>query len=347
MEFFKDVHSVRLLTQNGKYLWAAEDRNSVALRRGENTYGVDWRVEVVPERNTIRLKSVYDLYLKPSDYASALGFTGRKIRQSFASKADSSLEWEPVRSDSCVKFTAKGDKFLRANGGVPPYRNTVTYDVPMRKSKQHEVLWTVVVVKLKDPLRLQLKNSPLASPTLYNAAKLKLSPPRISKVEISDHDQYSPPEPVRRPQLPRNPEPGVKYPPTSHHSSCSEWSSPPASPPSRRRPTKTPEPSKDVPKPKQSELRRIYYSVAEDNGEVLAHDDETSGTLLFEGSTIDELAHELQRMTGIDDIILCMKNPLSTKLYKMRLPANRAPLCVVIVRQNSRFGKAFSMKSIQ
>lgn len=170
----------------------------------------------------------------------------------------------------------------------------------------------------------------------YNAAKLKLSPPRISKVEISDHDQYSPPEPVRRPQLPRNPEPGVKYPPTSHHSSCSEWSSPPASPPSRRRPTKTPEPSKNVPKPKQSELRRIYYSVAEDNGEVLAHDDETSGTLLFEGSTIDELAHELQRMTGIDDIILCMKNPLSTKLYKMRLPANRAPLCVVIVRQNSR-----------
>ena len=87
-----------------------------------------------------------------------------------------------------------------------------------------------------------------------------------------------------------------------------------------------------------SDVRRIFYTVAEDNGEVLAHDDETFGSFLFKGHSLAELTEALQLETGIDDdIILCMRNPLTQKLYKMRLqlPPNKAPLSVVIVRHDS------------
>lgn len=87
------------------------------------------------------------------------------------------------------------------------------------------------------------------------------------------------------------------------------------------------------------EMRRIFYSVAEDDGEVLAHDDETFGNFMFKGQSVEELTRELKRVTGIrEEIILCMRNPLSANLYRMRLalPQNNAPLSVVIVRSNSQ-----------
>lgn len=94
-----------------------------------------------------------------------------------------------------------------------------------------------------------------------------------------------------------------------------------------------------------SDYRRIFYTVAEDNGEVFAHDDDTFGSFLFRGHTLMELTEALQLETGIDeDVVLCMRNPITSKLYKMRLqlPPNRAPLSVVIVRHNSQFGRTLS-----
>lgn len=150
MEFFRDVHSVRLLGHKGKFLWADDDRRSVAQKKGQDSYGVIWRVEIVPGRNAIRLKSVYDLYLMASDYPFLLGATGKKVMQSFDSSAEN-VEWEPISEGAFVKFRTRGDKFLRANGGVPPYRNSVTHDVPVLASNQHVVLWEVDVVRRKEP----------------------------------------------------------------------------------------------------------------------------------------------------------------------------------------------------
>lgn len=88
-----------------------------------------------------------------------------------------------------------------------------------------------------------------------------------------------------------------------------------------------------------NDVRRIFYTVAEDDGQVSAHDDETFGSFLFKGHSLAELTEALQLETGIDDdIIPCMRNPLTQKLYKMRLqlPPNKAPLSVVIVRHDSQ-----------
>lgn len=54
----------------------------------------------------------------------------------------------------------------------------------------------------------------------------------------------------------------------------------------------------------------------------------------------------MQLETGIDDdVVLCMRNPITSKLYKMRLqlPPNKAPLSVVIVRHESEFGRTLSL----
>jgi hypothetical protein len=160
MEFFKDVHSVRLLGNKGKYLWADDDRRSVAQKKGQDSYGVIWRVELVPERNAIKLKSVYDLYLFASDYPFLLGATGKKVMQSFKVAENEALEWEPIAAGTLVKLRTKGDKFLRANGGVPPYRNSVTHDVPVLPSNQNVVLWEVEVVRKKEPLAAPASRQP-------------------------------------------------------------------------------------------------------------------------------------------------------------------------------------------
>ena len=147
MDFFEDAKLVRLKGHHGKYLWADEDRQSVSQRRDISDKAVVWRVEHVPERNTIRLKSRYDLYLMGSDFAFLLGATGKKVLQSFASKADSSLEWEPISAGTHVKLKTKNDTFLRANGGLPPWRNSVTHDVPLMSNSQELIFWEVDIVE--------------------------------------------------------------------------------------------------------------------------------------------------------------------------------------------------------
>ena len=101
--------------------------------------------------------------------------------------------------------------------------------------------------------------------------------------------------------------------------------------------------SKSLPRKQQhptprATVRRIFYSVAEGDGEVLAHEDMDWGSFLFKGHSLKDLIEQVQIETGIDDdIILCMRHPMSNKLYKMRLelPPNKAPMHVVVVKVES------------
>lgn len=105
-------------------------------------------------------------------------------------------------------------------------------------------------------------------------------------------------------------------------------------------------PRKHHPTPRAT-VRRIFYSVAEDDGEVLALKDMDWGSFLFKGHSLNDLIEQVQIETKIDDdIILCMRHPMSNKLYKMRLelPPNKAPMHVVVVRAESAcmFSTSFS-----
>ncbi|KAJ7525361.1 hypothetical protein O6H91_17G047100 [Diphasiastrum complanatum] len=152
MEHFKYARTVRIRGRHGKYLWAEDDRTSTTQDRDGACELAIWRVEVVEDNSfegkpsVIRLKSCFDTYLTASETPFLLGMTGRKVLQSPPTTKNSSVEWEPVSDGSLVKFKTRHGNYLRANGGLPPWRNSVTHDVPIRSATADWILWEVEIV---------------------------------------------------------------------------------------------------------------------------------------------------------------------------------------------------------
>ncbi|XP_061976093.1 uncharacterized protein LOC133697504 [Populus nigra] len=150
MDFFHKAKAVRLRSHHDKYLLAEDDEESVIQDRDGSSKTARWIVELVPGSDfIIRLKSCYGKYLTASNQPFLLGMTGRKVLQTLPRRLDSSVEWEPVREGGQMKLKTRYGNFLRANGGLPPWRNSVTHDVPHRTSTQDWVLWDVDVLEIQ------------------------------------------------------------------------------------------------------------------------------------------------------------------------------------------------------
>ncbi|GJR45012.1 RNA-directed DNA polymerase, eukaryota [Tanacetum coccineum] len=133
---------VRLRSHLNKFLVADDDEKTVRQSRKGSSVRARWTVEMVEgKNNVIRLKSCSSgKYLTPSSEPFLTGMTGKKVVQDIqANKRDSSMEWEPIKENGLVKLKSKDGKFLRANGGTPPWRNSVTYDLPQRSATKD---WT-------------------------------------------------------------------------------------------------------------------------------------------------------------------------------------------------------------
>lgn len=152
MEFFKKAKAVRLRSHLDKYLLAHEDEEMVRQSRNGSSSKVRWTVEFIDgNNNAVRLRSCYGRYLTASESPFLLGITGKRVTQAVpATKSDSSVEWEPIRDGFQVKLRTRGGKFLRANGGTPPWRNSVTHDIPYRTATKDWVLWDVDVVDIPE-----------------------------------------------------------------------------------------------------------------------------------------------------------------------------------------------------
>lgn len=85
----------------------------------------------------------------------------------------------------------------------------------------------------------------------------------------------------------------------------------------------------------KAEGRMIYYRVSNEKEEVDDASEELSFT--FKGSGVEELRHKLKEETGLDDVVVCSRNPLNGKLYPLRLhlPPNNADMHVVVVPSSS------------
>jgi hypothetical protein len=86
--------------------------------------------------------------------------TGRKVLQTLPKTIDSSVEWEPIRDGVRVKLKTRYGNFLRGNGGLPPWRNTVTHDIPHRTVTQDWILWDIDVVEIHVSSRHQQPDVP-------------------------------------------------------------------------------------------------------------------------------------------------------------------------------------------
>ncbi|XP_042054709.1 uncharacterized protein LOC121799409 isoform X2 [Salvia splendens] len=157
MEQFLNAKIVRLKSSHDKYLTADEDEESVVQGRDGSSRASKWAVE--NSDGIIRLKSCYGKYLTASNQPFLLGMTGRKVLQTNPARLDSSVEWDPVRDKgAAIKLKTRYGHFLRANGGLPPWRNSVTHDIPHRTATKDWILWEVDVVDIV------VANSPAAKP---------------------------------------------------------------------------------------------------------------------------------------------------------------------------------------
>ncbi|KAK6116479.1 hypothetical protein DH2020_049772 [Rehmannia glutinosa] len=149
MDLFHNAKAVRLKSSHDKYLIAEDDEESVTQDRNGSSKSAKWTVEFVENADTIiRLKSCYGKYLTASNQPFLLGMTGRKVLQTLPKRLDSSVEWEPIRENGAVKLKTRYGQFLRANGGLPPWRNSVTHDIPHRTATRDWVFWEVHVVEI-------------------------------------------------------------------------------------------------------------------------------------------------------------------------------------------------------
>ncbi|KAL0807338.1 hypothetical protein Bca101_099830 [Brassica carinata] len=157
---------------------AEEDVESVTQERNGSDKRARWTVEPVRGSfEAIRLKSCYGSYLTASNERFLLGATGRKVVLSKLSGLDSSVEWEPVREGSKVKLKTRQGHFLRGNGGLPPWRDSVTHD--SRRSSD-SFLWDVDVLETTS-----LALVPVATPPLHR----RQSSPPMSRTSSEKSEQ--------------------------------------------------------------------------------------------------------------------------------------------------------------
>ncbi|XP_076884771.1 uncharacterized protein LOC143534058 [Bidens hawaiensis] len=358
MELFHNAKAVRLKNHHNKYLYADEDQESVSQDRNGASKNNRWTVEFVTQ-TIIRLKSCYNKYLTASNQPFLLGMTGRKVLQTMPTRLDSSVEWEPVREGSQVKLKTRYGQYLRANGGLPPWRNSVTHDIPHRTATQEWILWDVdvvdIVVHSPAPPLIHHSDSFTSTDDSANWSRQEeessnSSSPAAAKVEegraiyyhvVSDDfgemDENAQGfcinfkgNDVTELTHKLEEETGLKNITNIKLkclvSSIDRWtflclqSSNSSSPAAA----------------KVEEGRAIYYHVVSDDfGEM---DENAQGFCInFKGNDVTELTHKLEEETGLKNITVCTRSPLNGNLYPLRLqlPPNNVTMKVVVVHNSS------------
>ncbi|KAL5725522.1 hypothetical protein ACHQM5_008658 [Ranunculus cassubicifolius] len=309
MEFFHNAKSVRLKGHHNKFLVAEDDEESVTQDRNGSSKTARWTVEFIQGGSFIRLKSCFGKYLTASNAHFLLGMTGCKVIQSLPRRLDSSVEWEPVKDHHQLKLKTRYGNFLRANGGLPPWRNSVTHDVPQRTATQEWVLWDVDVLEIQ----VQHHSEPIPPQAIPQSIHVQ-APPPPPPYEPSDYSEHD----------------------SQHSESDSDASF--------GRNSSNLQPSDSFARPHQPQKvdgRVIYYSVADDNGDV---DEGRGESFVFKGNGVEELTQKLQEETGLGEIIVCTRSPLNGKLIplRLRLPPNNTEMNVVVVESSSRVGRNFT-----
>lgn len=147
MEFFQKAKKVRLRGRRDKHLIAADDQETVVQCRNGSGENAVWAVELVEGRDVLRLKSCHGKYLTASCVPFIPGVTGKKVLQTLPDTNEPSTEWEPIRDGFQIRFKSFRGNYLRPNGGLPPWRNSITHDPPHRNRTYEKALWDVEVVE--------------------------------------------------------------------------------------------------------------------------------------------------------------------------------------------------------
>jgi hypothetical protein len=195
MEVFQKAKAVKIRSHLDKYLVADDDRKKVRQSRNGSSRKAVWFVELVEGKNhAIRLRSCYGTYLTATDLAFLLGMTGCKVLQTVLEKAYYwKYEWEPIRDGFQLKLRTWCGKYLRANGGTPPWRNSITTDDPHVSSTQNWILWDVEAVEADSVHDFMSSRSSLSSLSdeVFDSepgspmSVISANPPRLSLKQVN------------------------------------------------------------------------------------------------------------------------------------------------------------------
>ncbi|KAL6551904.1 hypothetical protein OROGR_008058 [Orobanche gracilis] len=147
MDLFMRAKTIRLTSHKDKYLVAEEDRFTITLGRDRSAKNAIWTIEIIEGKDCIRFKSCFGTYLTASSIPFIPGVTAKKVIQTRPCQCDSATEWEPIRDGMQVRLRSLWGNFLRPNGGLPPWRNSITHDIPHRSKTRDKILWDIEVVE--------------------------------------------------------------------------------------------------------------------------------------------------------------------------------------------------------
>lgn len=148
MELFQNAKTVRLRSVKDRYLVAENDQETVSQDRDGSSNKSVWTVEIGGEENFVRFKSCYGTYLAATNTIFVPWVAGKMVVKQFLPEpTDMSItDWEPLRDGFQVRLRTRSGSLLRPNGGLPPWRNTITHDIP-RSRLEEKVLWSIDVAE--------------------------------------------------------------------------------------------------------------------------------------------------------------------------------------------------------
>ncbi|TYH31269.1 hypothetical protein ES288_A01G160400v1 [Gossypium darwinii] len=309
MELFTEAKVVKLRSHLEKYLVADDDQETVHQSQNSSGKTARWLVELVPDKPyVIRLKSCHGKYLAATDIPFLLGMTGKMVLQTVPDKMDWKLQWKPIREGFKIKLKSWCGKFLRANGGTPPWRNSITHGESRIGATNKWVLWDVEVGEYSE----SLSYSRVFMEYLLSISSFFPESEEVLEAFSDDSLASSPPSPVSVVSSLKSPRSSVV--PTGSRESGKL--------------------SSDfyLDSPPKSKGRTICYHVADETGEV---DDEAmeGHSFSFKGNGVDELTHKLKQETGLEDVVVCARSPLNGELFPLclRIPPNNLDMHVVVV----------------
>ncbi|KAJ0818037.1 putative actin-crosslinking [Helianthus annuus] len=165
MDVLRNDMIIRIKNNQGRYLVAQQDEESVSKSRDGSTKNAQWTVEMYDEES-LYLKSCYGKYLTASNQPSIPGLIARNLRvtQTQPAKRNTSHRWLPVsqpdpREPHSVWLKTPHSSYLRSHYGPPPLGNLITHD-PIWKDtpnpRNKKILWHIEIV---DSPSNTLKNS--------------------------------------------------------------------------------------------------------------------------------------------------------------------------------------------
>jgi tetrahydromethanopterin S-methyltransferase subunit B len=148
MEFFNKSKIIKLRSHLDKYLIIDDNhigKHKLRQSRNGTVRRAQWTIEQIENNpHLIRLKSYNGKYLTATETPFPLSLTAKTvILTELENGLDGKNEWEPIRDGFQVKLRSWCGKYLKGNGGAPPWRNSITIDDALGSVKMDSVLWDV------------------------------------------------------------------------------------------------------------------------------------------------------------------------------------------------------------